>query len=125
MKAPGLTRRELMRGALRSVAGAALLLKGCSGIEGKCVEDLDPRVPALMDSTISLDMHTHAAGAGFSRVPRYDLAGVNEVSANYADLPPVANLLLKQGFSPQEASKLLGGNYWPIFKKALADRKAA
>jgi len=27
-----------MRGALGSVAGAALLLKGCSGIEGKQVE---------------------------------------------------------------------------------------
>jgi membrane dipeptidase len=46
---------------------------GCSGIEGKRGEDLDPRVPALLDSTISVDMHTHAAGAGFSRAPRYDL----------------------------------------------------
>jgi membrane dipeptidase len=71
---PDLTRRELMRGALGSAVGAALLLKGCSGIEGKRIEDLDPRVPALLDSTISVDMHTHAAGAGFSRVPRYDLA---------------------------------------------------
>jgi len=70
---PSLTRRELMRGTLGS-AGAALLLKGCSGIEGRRVEDLDPRVPALLESTISVDMHTHAAGAGFSPAPRYDLA---------------------------------------------------
>jgi hypothetical protein len=63
-----------MQGALGSAVGAAFLLKGCSGIEAKRVEDLDPRVPALLDSSISVDMHTHAAGAGFLRAPRYDLA---------------------------------------------------
>jgi hypothetical protein len=32
---------------------------------------------------------------------------------------------LKQGFGPQEASKLMAGNYVRVFKKAVADRKAA
>jgi len=70
---PGLTRRELMRGALGS-AGAALLLNACSGVGDKRAEALDPRVPALIDRAISVDMHTHAAGAGYARAPRYDLA---------------------------------------------------
>ena len=51
--------------------------------------------------------------------------GVNEVWANYADLPAVADLLLKRGFSLQESSKLVGGNYVRVFKKVMADRKAA
>ena len=62
-----------MRGALGS-AGAALLLTACSGVGSKRAEALDPRVPALIDRAISVDMHTHAAGAGYSRAPRYDLA---------------------------------------------------
>jgi membrane dipeptidase len=62
-----------MRGALGS-AGAVLLLNACSGIGAKRAEALDPRVPVLLDRTISVDMHTHAAGAGYSRAPRYDLA---------------------------------------------------
>ena len=45
-----------MRGALGS-AGAALLLNACSGIGGKRAEALDPRVPALIDRAISVDMH--------------------------------------------------------------------
>ena len=43
----------------------------------------------------------------------------NEVWASYADPPFLANLLLKQGFSPEEASKLMGGNYVRIFDKAV------
>ena len=70
---PGLTRRALMRGALGS-AGATLLLNACSGMGGKRAEAIDPRVPALIDRAISVDMHTHAAGAGYARAPRYDLA---------------------------------------------------
>jgi len=50
-----------MRRALGS-AGAALLLNACSGMGGKRAEALDPRVPALIDRAISVDMHTHAAG---------------------------------------------------------------
>ena len=42
---------------------------------------------------------------------------VNEVWANDAGLPAVANLLLTPGFGPQEASKLMGGNYTRVFKK--------
>lgn len=74
MTPPNLTRRELLLGALGSAVGAALLLPGCSSIEGKRIAELDPRVPALLDRTISVDMHTHAAGAGSARAPRYDLA---------------------------------------------------
>ena len=62
-----------MRGALGS-AGAALLLNACSGVGAKRAEALDPRVPVLLDRAISVDMHTHAAGAGYARAPRYDLA---------------------------------------------------
>lgn len=64
-----MTRRELLGGAL----GAALLV-GCSDIRGRRLDRMDPRVPALLDRTISVDMHSHAAGAGSARAPRFDLA---------------------------------------------------
>ena len=67
-----LTRRQLLRGALGTVG--ALFLDGCASTTSKPASELDPRVPALLDRTISVDMHTHAAGAGFARQPRYDLA---------------------------------------------------
>jgi membrane dipeptidase len=50
--------------------------------------------------------------------------GVNEVWDDYADLPAVADLLLRQGFSPEEAGKLLGGNYVRVFRAATAARRA-
>ena len=50
--------------------------------------------------------------------------GVNEVWDDYADLPAVADLLLRQGFSPAEAGKLLGGNYVRVFRAAAAARRA-
>jgi membrane dipeptidase len=54
-----------------------------------------------------------------------DMEGVvNEVWADYADLPVVAELMLKQGFTPEEASKLMGGNYVRVFRQAVAARKA-
>jgi hypothetical protein len=34
-------------------------------------------------------------------------------------------LLVKQGFNPQEALKLMAGNCLRVFTKAVADRKAA
>jgi microsomal dipeptidase-like Zn-dependent dipeptidase len=49
--------------------------------------------------------------------------GVNEVWDDYADLPAVADLLLRQGFSPEEAAKLLGGNYVRVFRQAAAARR--
>jgi membrane dipeptidase len=64
-----MTRREFLRGAL----GAALL-SGCADIRGRRLDELDPRVPALLAGTISVDMHSHAAGAGSARAPRFDLA---------------------------------------------------
>lgn len=72
--APELTRRQLLRGALGSTLGVGLLLGGCSGISGKRLDELDPRVGPLLDTAISVDMHTHAAGASYMRQPRYDLA---------------------------------------------------
>jgi hypothetical protein len=36
----------------------------------------------------------------------------------------VADLLLRQGFSPEEAGKLLGGNYVRVFRAATAARRA-
>ena len=67
------TRRRFLTGALATTL-AASLLPGCTGIRGRRLEDLDPRVPALLTDTISVDFHTHAAGAGYARAPRFDLA---------------------------------------------------
>jgi membrane dipeptidase len=67
-----LSRRAFLGGALGS--GAATLLAGCAGIHARRLDELDPRVPALLDSTTSVDFHTHAAGAGSARVPKFDLA---------------------------------------------------
>ena len=64
----GLSRRAFMGGA------AALALAGCGGVRGRKLEELDPRVPAVLAGAISVDMHSHAAGAGFARAPRFDLA---------------------------------------------------
>jgi membrane dipeptidase len=64
----GLTRRAFLGGA------AALVIAGCAGIRGRRLEELDPRVPGVLAAAISVDMHTHSAGAGFARAPRYDLA---------------------------------------------------
>jgi microsomal dipeptidase-like Zn-dependent dipeptidase len=50
--------------------------------------------------------------------------GVNEVWADYSDLPAIAELMLKQGFTPDEASRLMGGNYVRVFRQAAAARKA-
>lgn len=45
--------------------------------------------------------------------------GVNEVWDDYADRPAVADLLLRLGFSPAEAGKLLGGNYIRVFRAVV------
>jgi membrane dipeptidase len=49
--------------------------------------------------------------------------GVNEVWDDYADLPAVADLLLRQGFSPEDAGKLMGGNYVRVFRAVAAARR--
>jgi len=67
-----LTRRRFIGGTLAAALGAPLLA-GC-GIRGRRLDDLDPRVPALLADTVSVDFHTHAAGAGYARAPRFDLA---------------------------------------------------
>ena len=64
----GLSRRAFLGGA------GALALAGCGGVRGRKLEELDPRVPAVLAGAISVDMHSHAAGAGFARAPRFDLA---------------------------------------------------
>lgn len=71
--AAGLSRRRFLGGGLAAVLGAPLLA-GCGGVRGRRMEDLDPRVPALLADTTSVDFHTHAAGAGHARAPRFDLA---------------------------------------------------
>ena len=67
-----LTRRRFLGGTLAALG--APLLGGCAGIRGRLMDELDPRVPALLAAAISVDFHTHAAGAGFARAPRFDLA---------------------------------------------------
>src|SRR5260370_4949552 len=69
---PGLTRRRLLGGAAAAIGAWAL--GGCAGIHGRRLDELDPRVPALLAATPSVDFHTHAAGPGGARVPRFDLA---------------------------------------------------
>jgi membrane dipeptidase len=64
----GLSRRAFLGGA------AALAVAGCGGVRGRKLEELDPRVGGVLDSAISVDMHSHAAGAGFARAPKFDLA---------------------------------------------------
>jgi membrane dipeptidase len=64
----GLSRRGFLGGA------AALAVAGCGGIRGRKLEELDPRVSGVLAGAISVDMHSHAAGAGFARAPRFDLA---------------------------------------------------
>src|SRR5712664_1209225 len=68
----GLTRRRLLGGA--AAALGAWGLAGCAGIHGRRLDELDPRVPALLAATTSVDFHPHAAGAGNARAPRFDLA---------------------------------------------------
>jgi len=68
-----MTRREFLSGGLGSTLGPALLA-GCADIRGRRLDGLDPRVPALLAGTISVDIHSHAAGAGSARAPRFDLA---------------------------------------------------
>jgi membrane dipeptidase len=71
--AAALTRRRFLTGTLAATLGAPWLA-GCGSVRGRRMEDLDPRVPALLTETISVDFHTHAAGAGYARAPRFDLA---------------------------------------------------
>lgn len=63
--AGGLTRRAFL---------GAVVLAGCAGVRGRRLEELDPRVPALLERAISVDIHSHAAGASSARAPRFDLA---------------------------------------------------
>ena len=72
--ATGLTRRRFLGGTLAAALGAPPLIAGCGGVRDRRIEDLDPRVPALLADIISVDFHTHAAGAGYARTPRFDLA---------------------------------------------------
>lgn len=65
-----LSRRE----ALGQAWTVALLLAGCSDFHGRPIGKLDPRVPALLEATLSVDLHSHAAGANASAVPKFDLA---------------------------------------------------
>src|SRR5262249_18874616 len=75
---PPPTRRAVLRGGLGLLmlaGGAATLLGGCAAAQsGPDVLAADPAIAALVDSTIAVDMHSHAAGAGGRPKPTYDLA---------------------------------------------------
>jgi membrane dipeptidase len=77
---PTLTRRDMLRGLgglglLTLAGGAATLLGGCATARsGPDLLAADPEIAALVDSTIAVDMHSHAAGAGGRPKPTYDLA---------------------------------------------------
>lgn len=78
--APSLSRRDVLRrmGGLGLVAmsgGAGTLLTACTTAQsGGQVLAADPEIAALVDSTIGIDMHSHAAGANGRPQPTYDLA---------------------------------------------------
>jgi len=67
--ARGMSRRTF----LGTAASTALALAGCATAIPKA--DRDSRRSALLASAVSIDMHTHAAGASFAPHPKYDLAG--------------------------------------------------
>jgi membrane dipeptidase len=69
-----LTRRDLLTATLATSWGLALAACTSSSTTSWRMEELDSRVPALLDSAVSIDMHTHAAGALNARVQTYDLA---------------------------------------------------
>ncbi|HEX5528344.1 MAG TPA: twin-arginine translocation signal domain-containing protein, partial [Methylomirabilota bacterium] len=48
----GLTRRRFLGGA--GAAFGAGVLGGCAGLHGRRLDELDPRVPALLAATISV-----------------------------------------------------------------------
>ena len=68
----GLTRRRILGGAIASAFAA--VWAGCATSRDRQPAELDARVPALLADTISVDFHTHAAGASRAPAPRYDLA---------------------------------------------------
>jgi membrane dipeptidase len=75
-----LTRRDVLRGfgglgVLALASGAGSLLGGCAAAQsGEELLAADPKIAALVDSIVGIDMHSHAAGATGRPKPSYDLA---------------------------------------------------
>jgi membrane dipeptidase len=62
-------------GLLTLAGGASTLLGGCAAAQsGPAVLAADPEIAALVDSTVAIDIHSHAAGATGRARPTYDLA---------------------------------------------------
>jgi membrane dipeptidase len=77
--APALTRRDALRGLgglglFALTGGAGTLLSACASGQSSAEVLADPESAALVDSTIAVDMHSHAAGASGRPKPTYDLA---------------------------------------------------
>lgn len=77
---PSLTRRDVLRsmaglGVLTLTGGAGALLGACSTPQsGSEMLAADPEIAALVNSTIGVDIHSHAAGVNGRPKPTYDLA---------------------------------------------------
>jgi membrane dipeptidase len=75
-----MTRRDVLRsmaglGVLAWTGGAGTLLGGCGKAQSSAeLLAADPEIGALVDSTVGIDMHSHAAGANARLKPTYDLA---------------------------------------------------
>jgi membrane dipeptidase len=50
--------------------------------------------------------------------------GIDEVWADYAQLPLLADRLLRSGFGPEDAAKLLGGNFLRVWRAVVEARAA-
>ena len=67
--APALTRRDALRGLgglglFALTGGAGAVLSACASAQSGAEVLADPEIAALVDSTIAVDMHSHAAGGG-------------------------------------------------------------
>jgi len=112
-----MTRRELQAAAL---SATPLVLSHTSLTRGPLRSFVDGR-----EWVAGIARMVDAAAVDHVGIGTDMEGGVNEVWDDYADLPAVAHLLLQQGFSSVEASKILGGNYVRVFRQVAAAREAA
>jgi membrane dipeptidase len=122
------TRRELLRG----VAGLGLLaLVGCASSDGLAVLEKDPATARLVDSTIAVDMHSHAAGVLNQPAPSYNLAAAMQrgrmtaVALNVvSDLPVLGRVSGRRVYTTRNPAP---GELWNFTQRRLqwVDRMVA
>ncbi len=96
------SRRQWLCASLAASAAALL-----TPFTGRAQDD--PAVQAVLSKTISFDAHV---GIGT------DQQTAPGAVQNYGLLPQLTASMLKKGFTPEEASKILGGNLVRVFARA-------